>query len=359
MKPVYVLGNGQLGRMLRQAGEPLGIQVFPIGLNDNNENISFQKGIITAEIEHWPKTALTNKLSKHKSFINRDIFPRISDRFSQKKIFDSLKLANAKWDLLKSPEQFNNMFEIFGNNLIIKHRIGGYDGRNQLHLHKKDKTIIPYEFYGKCIVEEKIKFDEEISIIGARDKTGKSVFYPIIHNLHKNGILRASIVFPKRKNNLQNKAQNMLNIIMNKLNYIGVMAMEFFVVNNDLLINEISPRVHNSGHWTQNGASTNQFELHLRAILELPIHTPEVNNPAILINLIGTNINIDWLSLQFIHFHWYYKEVKYNRKVGHLNISHKNFKILIFTLNSLINILPDTYKDIIEWIKNKLKGYFT
>ncbi|KGI83617.1 phosphoribosylaminoimidazole carboxylase, partial [Exiguobacterium mexicanum] len=154
-----------------------------------------------------------------------------------------------------------------------------------------DETQLPAEIYGECIVEQGIPFDGEVSVIGARNQAGESVFYPITHNLHQEGILRTSVAFPKSATPLQAQAQAMLSAVMDELGYIGVMAMECFVVGDNLLINEIAPRVHNSGHWTQNGASISQFELHLRAILNLPMPSPEVYSPAVMVNLIGTNIN--------------------------------------------------------------------
>jgi 5-(carboxyamino)imidazole ribonucleotide synthase len=102
----------------------------------------------------------------------------------------------------------------------------------------------------------------------------------------------------------------MLSAIMHELGYVGVMAMECFVTPSGLLINELAPRVHNSGHWTQNGASISQFELHLRAITDLPLPQPVVNSPSVMINLIGTDLNYDWLKLPLVHLHWYDKEVR-------------------------------------------------
>lgn len=357
MKPVCVLGNGQLGRMLRQAGEPLGIAVFPVGLDAEPEAVPYQQSVITAEIERWPETPLTKELARHNAFINRDIFPRLADRFPQKSLFDSLNLATAPWALLESPEQWPELFATLGDFLIVKRRTGGYDGRGQWRVRPGDEKDLPAEIYGECIVEQGIPFDAEVSVIGARNAAGESVFYPITHNLHQDGILRVSVAFPKSKNPLQEHAQKMLSAVMDELSYIGVMAMECFIVGDRLLINEIAPRVHNSGHWTQNGASISQFELHLRAILDLPMPSPEVYNPAVMVNLIGTNVNLQWLSLPLINLHWYEKEVRPARKVGHLNLSHRDCQQLVSTLNSLAPLLPNEYKSGIEWANKKLDWY--
>ncbi|MFB9997182.1 5-(carboxyamino)imidazole ribonucleotide synthase [Providencia rustigianii] len=357
MKPVCVLGNGQLGRMLRQAGEPLGISVFPVGLDAEPEAVPYQQSVITAEIERWLETPLTKELARHNAFINRDIFPRLADRFPQKSLFDSLNLSTAPWALLDSPDQWPELFATLGDFLIVKRRTGGYDGRGQWRVRPGDEKDLPTEIYGECIVEQGIPFDSEVSVIGARSQSGESVFYPITHNLHQDGILRTSVAFPDANPVQQQQAQSMLSAVMNELGYVGVMAMECFVVGDKLLINEIAPRVHNSGHWTQNGASISQFELHLRAILNLPMPAPEVFSPAVMVNLIGTEVNNDWLNLPLVHLHWYDKEVRPVRKVGHLNLTHTDCLKLKDSLDSLIPMLPNEYKSGIEWAKTKLDWY--
>ncbi|WP_301897429.1 ATP-grasp domain-containing protein, partial [Vibrio cholerae] len=172
-----------------------------------------------------------------------------------------------------------------------------YDGRGQWRLRPGEQGTLPPDAYGECIVEQGINFSGEVSLIGARSHQGESVFYPLTHNLHEDGILRMSVALPQPNSKLQQQAEKMLSAIMDKLNYVGVMAMECFIVGDRLLINELAPRVHNSGHWTQNGASISQFELHLRAILDLPLPQPVVNTPSAMVNLIGTPVNIQWLSL--------------------------------------------------------------
>ena len=146
----------------------------------------------------------------------------------------------------------------------------------------------------------------------------------------------------------------MLTAIMNELNYVGVMAMECFVTADGLLINELAPRVHNSGHWTQNGASISQFELHLRAITGLPLPPPVVNSPSVMINLIGSDLNYDWLKLPLVHLHWYDKEVRPGRKVGHLNLTDSDTDRLSATLEALKPILPPEYASGIFWAQSQL-----
>ncbi len=354
MKPVCVLGNGQLGRMLRQAGEPLGIAVYPIGIDAEPEAVPYQNSVITAEIERWPETALTRELATHSAFVNRDIFPRLADRLTQKQLLDQLGLATAPWQLLAGAAEWPQVFAALGELAIVKRRVGGYDGRGQWRLRPGQEAELPADAYGECIVEQGINFSGEVSLVGARGHDGRSVFYPLTHNLHEDGILRTSVALPQPNPALQQQAEQMLAAILNELNYVGVMAMECFIVGDRLLINELAPRVHNSGHWTQNGASISQFELHLRAILGLPLPQPVVSTPSVMVNLIGTAVNEQWLSLPLVHLHWYEKEVRPGRKVGHLNLNDPNAADLRQALQALAPLLPGEYQSGLAWAQQKL-----
>ncbi|HEY3588768.1 MAG TPA: 5-(carboxyamino)imidazole ribonucleotide synthase [Buttiauxella sp.] len=354
MKRVCVLGNGQLGRMLRQAGEPLGIAVYPVGLDAEPEAVPFAQSVITAEIERWPETALTRELARHNAFVNRDVFPIIADRLTQKQLFDKLELATSPWQLLSSRDQWADVFQNLGELAIVKRRVGGYDGRGQWRLRSDETSQLPDECYGECIVERGINFSGEVSLVGARGHDGTTVFYPLTHNLHQDGILRTSVVFPHANVEQQQQAEAMLSAIMHELNYVGVMAMECFITPAGLLINELAPRVHNSGHWTQNGASISQFELHLRAIVDLPLPQPVVNSPSVMINLIGTALNYDWLKLPLVHLHWYDKDVRGGRKVGHLNLNDSDTGRLNATLEAIVPLLPADYASGIAWAQSKL-----
>ncbi|MDF7631395.1 5-(carboxyamino)imidazole ribonucleotide synthase [Erwiniaceae bacterium L1_55_4] len=354
MKPVCVLGNGQLGRMLRQAGEPLGIAVYPVGLDAEPSALPIAESVITAEIERWPETALTRELALHPAFVNRDIFPRLADRLTQKQLLDQLNLATAPWQLLADKSEWSQVFSSLGELAIVKRRTGGYDGRGQWRLRANETDSLPDECYGECIVEQGINFSGEVSLVGARGQDGTTVFYPLTHNLHQDGILRTSVAFPQADAAQQQQAEAMLRAIMHELKYVGVMAMECFITPEGLLINELAPRVHNSGHWTQNGASISQFELHLRAVLGLALPKPVVFAPSVMVNLIGTDVNVDWLQQPLVHLHWYDKEVRPGRKVGHLNLTDSDQARLAAALNVLVPQLPEEYASGIAWAVEKL-----
>ncbi|VFS45026.1 phosphoribosylaminoimidazole carboxylase ATPase subunit [Enterobacter cancerogenus] len=244
---------------------------------------------------------------------------------------------------------------MLGELAIVKRRVGGYDGRGQWRLRAHETAELPEECYGECIVEQGINFSGEVSLVGARAHDGSTVFYPLTHNLHQDGILRTSVAFPLANAAQQAQAEEMLSAIMHELGYVGVMAMECFITPSGLLINELAPRVHNSGHWTQNGASISQFELHLRAITDLPLPQPVVNSPSVMINLIGTDLNYDWLKLPLVHLHWYDKEVRPGRKVGHLNLNDSDTDRLRATLEAITPLLPPDYASGIVWAQSKLK----
>ncbi|OOF58882.1 5-(carboxyamino)imidazole ribonucleotide synthase [Rodentibacter myodis] len=353
---VYVLGNGQLGRMLRYAGAPLDIQVEPLAFNAPVFDLP-ENAVITAEIERWETTPLTALLGNHKNFVNQPIFGLLADRFTQKSLLDELELSTSPWCLLENKSQWQQIFQNVGEKVVVKRRTGGYDGRGQWIITNENKTDITDDLFGDVIAEKFIPFDGEVSIVGARFRNGEKRFYPVTHNLQQNGILRYSVVdtaFPQQAAQ-QKQAEMMLGKIMDRLGYVGVMTMECFVVGDQLLINELAPRVHNSGHWTQLGCAISQFELHLRALLDLPAPELEIFAPCVMVNLIGTNHNEQWLNTAFAQLHWYGKEVRAGRKVGHINLSHPDKAVLIRQLEKLQNELPEDYQSGLHWAIDKLK----
>ena len=350
---VYVLGNGQLGRMLRYAGAPLDIHVEPLAFDAPVFDLP-QDAVITAEIERWAETPLTTMLGNHERFVNKNVFGKTADRFAQKSILEALHLPTSPWTLVKSAADFERIFTDIGEKVVVKRRTGGYDGRGQWIVTAENQEVITDDLFGEVIAEKFIPFDGEVSIVGARFRDGSTRFYPVTHNLQQNGILRYSVADGSNAH-LQAQAEMMLGKVMAHLDYVGVMAMECFVVDGQLLINELAPRVHNSGHWTQLGCSISQFELHLRALLDLPTPELQVFAPSVMVNLIGTEHNAQWLNTPFSQLHWYGKEVRPGRKVGHINLTHTDKVVLIAQLNKLRNELPEDYQSGLDWAIEKLK----
>ncbi|OOH86496.1 5-(carboxyamino)imidazole ribonucleotide synthase [Pasteurellaceae bacterium 15-036681] len=353
---IYVLGNGQLGRMLRYAGAPLDIDVRPLAFDAPVFDIE-PDSLITAEIERWADTPLTQILGNHPNFVNLSVFGRLADRLTQKSLIDQLSLSTSPWIHLENPNQWQKVFETIGEKVVVKRRTGGYDGRGQWIITKENINQITPDLFGNVIAEKFIPFDAEVSLVGARFRNGETRFYPVTYNLQQNGILRYSVMDITQPNqqNFQQQAEQMLSAIMHELDYVGVMAMECFVVGDKLLINELAPRVHNSGHWTQLGCSVSQFELHLRALLDLP--TPELKPiaPSVMINLIGIKHTNQWLNMPFSQLHWYGKEVREGRKVGHINLTHPSKETLIELLNQYKPLLTEDFHSGLEWAIEKLK----
>ncbi|NBI13613.1 5-(carboxyamino)imidazole ribonucleotide synthase [[Haemophilus] felis] len=354
---VYVLGDGQLGRMLRYAGAPLDIEVQPLAFDAPVFDIP-ENSLITAEIEHWEPTPLAEHLARHPNFVNQSVSGKLADRLSQKSLLDELGLATSPWCLLSSAEQLPQFFANIGEKVVVKRRMGGYDGRGQWIITDENKSVLSDDLFGETIAEKFIPFDYEVSLVGARFRNGETRFYPVTYNLQQNGILRYSVIAPNfpQQAQQQKQAEMMLGKIMQHLDYVGVMAMECFVVGDQLLINELAPRVHNSGHWTQSGCSISQFELHLRALLDLPTPALEVFAPSVMVNLIGTAHNPNWLNTPFSQLHWYGKEVRQGRKVGHINLSHPDRNQLIRSLEKLRQELPEDYYSGLDWAINKLNA---
>lgn len=195
------------------------------------------------------------------------------------------------------------MSERLGKLAIVKRRIGGYDGHGQWRLCTNETEQLSAGCYSECIVGQSINFPGEVPLIDAHGFGGSAAFYPLIHNLHQGGTLHASVAFPRANAQQQAQAGEVLSAIMQELGYTDMAAMECFVTLQGLLINELTPHVHSSGYWARNGASTSQFELHLRAATDLPLPQPVVNNPSVTINLVGGGANYDWLKLSLMHLH--------------------------------------------------------
>ncbi len=356
-KTIWVLGAGQLGFMLKHAAQPLGITLNPVDIEEKQIIQLAPTDLVTAEREQWPITAATQQLSSHPNFINHQVFGRIADRVTQKQLLDDLNLSTAPWQTVPKGVTTKQLCQQYGERVLLKQRIGGFDGRGQLWLHQAENTPIPEGWHGQAIAEQAISFDEEMSLVGVRGRDGQCCFYPLTLNLHKEGILAVSISPRQRLYYLQTQAEKMLTSIMNQLDYVGVMAMECFRVGDELMINELAPRVHNSGHWTQAGANISQFELHLRAIANLPLDTPTIKQPTVMVNLIGVAMNQQWFSVAGAEVFWYRKSVRPARKVGHINFAMQGANSLCASLQNLQSILSDWYNEPIVWALEELANH--
>ncbi len=353
MSKLWVLGSGQLGAMLRFAAETLHIELETVAFDSTGPLSLAEEDFITAEIEHWPSTPVTDQLSAHLNFRNAKALSVFANRLQEKQLFDHLGLANAPWAYVDNETEENSLYKQLGNSIVLKRCFGGYDGKGQCWLRRENDDLIPQDWLHNAIAEKAIPFDEEVSLVGARSVTGEMVFYPLTLNLHENGILLASIAPLERLSALQSQAEEMLSALMNEFNYIGVMVMECFRLGDTLLINEIAPRVHNSGHWTMTAASIDQFELHVTASMGLPLTQPEVNQTELMINLIGIERSEAWQNIEGATVFWYDKEVLSGRKVGHMNMSFDQVIKGSLRLDNLTSIFDERYENLGNWIKQQ------
>ncbi len=372
-----MLGTGQLGAMLQQAGQRIGIDVhlldvclpnvdgallpntlpntLPDALSTALSTALPEPDVrITAEREHWPANQWTDALQRHPGWLNGAAFAVLSNRIRQKSLLDQLGLPTAPWCVHRAGTSRAALHQQLGPDIFLKRATGGYDGRGQQRL-KVDCDSDLSAWADDAVAEQAIGFDTEVSIIGARGRDGQIVCYRLTENRHDNGVLTISLSLEDssdKLSRLQRSAQQMLQRVMESLDYVGVMAIEFFLVGEQLLINEIAPRVHNSGHWTQAGASISQFELHLRAVCGLPLPQPQQTGSSMMINLLGLSYDAAWISHGASQLHWYGKALQAGRKMGHINFCHRDPAQLADWLTALA--LPATYQAARAWALARL-----
>ncbi|MDH3932120.1 MAG: 5-(carboxyamino)imidazole ribonucleotide synthase [Chromatiales bacterium] len=335
---IGVIGAGQLGRMLALAGYPLGMRFMFLDRSDDTPAAALGGNVIgafddpaslaelvagsdipTFEFENVPAPALETLPADPPLWPPASALQYAQDRLHEKNLFAELDIASAPSRPVDDLEGLRGAVAELGLPAVLKTRRLGYDGKGQTVLHKQDDIDAAWEKLGDVplLLEKFIPFDFEVSLIGVRSSTGETVFYPLTRNHHEDGILRYSLA-PFEDVALESQAQSALNAIMSRLGYVGVLTVEFFVSDGRLLANEMAPRVHNSGHWTIEGAVTSQFENHLRAIAGLPLGGTTVTGHSAMINFIGSMPDRrEVLALANCHLHDYGKSPRPGRKLGH------------------------------------------
>ncbi|MDK9739183.1 5-(carboxyamino)imidazole ribonucleotide synthase [Vibrio sp. D404a] len=358
---VLVLGAGQLARMMSLAGAPLNIEIsaFDVGsknivhpltqaiLGNGLENAIERADVITAEFEHIPHDVLEVCERSGKFLPTTEAIKAGGDRRLEKALLDQAGVKNAKYAVINSREDFDHAINHVGLPMVLKSTLGGYDGKGQWRLKSTDAIESVWTEMAECIAatdnqaivaEEFVPFDREVSLVGARGKDGEIQVYPLAENVHTDGVLSLSTAIDDIV--LQEQAKTMFTAIAERLDYVGVLALEFFDVQGELLVNEIAPRVHNSGHWTQQGAETCQFENHLRAVCGMPLGSTKLIRPTAMINILGEDTLPNAILAQAgCHVHWYGKEKRAGRKMGHINVSADYNAELQRTLCGLAEIL--------------------
>ena len=361
---ILMLGAGQLARMMSLAGAPLDLNVlsYDVGsgqlMHPLTHHVSTQTladaiaecDAITAEFEHIPDAILTQCAASGKLYPNKQAIKTGGDRSLEKALLDKTGVPCAPYQLISEREHLDRAIATFGLPLVIKTCQAGYDGKGQWRI-KPDSNVGEIwaemaQFLaaasGHTIIAEKmIPFQREVSVIGVRDKSGNTAVYPVTENEHTDGVLSLSIAEAIAEN-IQVQAVAAFNKLAAELDYVGVLAIELFDVDGQLMVNEIAPRVHNSGHWTQQGSFCSQFENHMRAVAGLPLGSTDMIGPSAMINVLGqSQIPSQVLSVPNVTSHWYGKSQRPGRKMGHINVVAETEPQLGEKLTQLAVFLPE------------------
>jgi 5-(carboxyamino)imidazole ribonucleotide synthase len=340
MKKIGIIGAGQLGMMLGQAARKLDVECifldpadsppaatvgsvrrFAFDDLDALRDLAADTDVITYEFENVPVAAIEGITSV-------PVYPpacalrNAQDRLDEKQQFEALGIPVAPYAPVDSQQDLHEAAAAIGLPLVLKTRRFGYDGKGQTVVREAAELDAALAALGgtNLIAEQLIPFEREVSAIGARSVSGEMAVYPLVENRHRNGILDCSLA-PADYPALADIGTRYLETMLEHLDYVGTLTIEFFVVNGALMANEYAPRVHNSGHWTIEGAETSQFENHLRAILDLPLGAVTARGSAAMLNLIGSmpplqdaaNPGLSWL-------HDYGKTPRPGRKLGHITV---------------------------------------
>jgi 5-(carboxyamino)imidazole ribonucleotide synthase len=338
---IGVIGAGQLGQMLALSGFPFalefrfldasasapGARVAPIvvGAFDDLEalrQLATAVDLVTYEFENVPVSALQEMAATRPCFPPVEALRVSQDRVLEKDLFGRLGIPTPPWRAVDTLAELEAAVAAIGLPCVLKTRRLGYDGRGQRVLKRRADVGPAWDALGSVplILEGFVAFDREVSIVGARSTKGETRAYPIVANTHREGILRVTLA-PVRSARLQRAAEAHLTRVMDHLAYAGVMTLEFFVEHGRLVANEMAPRVHNSGHWTMEGAATSQFENHLRAILGLPLGDTSPVGHSAMVNFIGAMPRRERvLAIPGANLHDYGKSPRPGRKLGHATV---------------------------------------
>jgi len=336
---IGIIGAGQLGRMMALAGIPLGLEFamydrsrdvpgaavadIATGRFDDRSRLArFARGVdvVTFDWENVP-VASARAIARI-----RPVWPPpralevAQDRLSEKRIFERNGIAVAPYAAVDTAADLERAVAALGAPGILKTRRLGYDGKGQVRLVRaRDARDAYARLAGQPLIYERlVKFSKEVSLIAARGRTGDVETYPLAENVHTDGILAITRA-PWPDTRLQRLAERNHSRLMRALGYVGVLCVEYFVERGRLVANEMAPRVHNSGHWTIEGAVTSQFENHVRAVAGLPLGSAAPRGHAVMVNVIGAKPRArELLGRPGLHWHDYGKSARPGRKLGHV-----------------------------------------
>lgn len=355
---IGILGGGQLGYMLALAGYPLDLHFrfldpspqAPVGriaprvtaeYTDHEALDKFAHGLalVTYEFENVPVEAARHLARHVPVYPPPQALEAAQDRLNEKTLFQKLGIPTTEFVAVNSRAELDVAVRKLGLPSVLKTRRLGYDGKGQWVLRtQEDVAALGKDFPSTPLILERfVSFVRELSILAVRGRSGETAFYPLVENHHRSGILRLSLApAPQLTEALQREAEDASRRILEALAYVGVLAVELFECGGHLLANEIAPRVHNSGHWSIEGAVASQFENHLRAVAGLPLGETRTLGYFAMLNLIGELPDpIELLAIPDAHLHLYGKALRPGRKVGHVTLRAESAEELSLRLNRL------------------------
>lgn len=381
IRTIGILGGGQLGMMLAEAALPLGYRcVFledaphcPASLygqvftSEQLDDFVAAADVFTLEFENTPaKTVawlkqLSDEGTKQGMYPPPQALEVAQDRLSEKSLFNELGIQTVPFKSVSSEQELQAAAQELGLPLVLKTSRGGYDGKGQFVLKTEADINEAWQALGEAvtgkgnltptpaplIAEGFINFSREVSIIATRAQDGSMRTYDLVENHHHNGILAKSQAPAVGTSHLLPAAKSAIETLMSHLDYVGTMALELFVSKDaagkdTILANEIAPRVHNSGHWSIEGAVTSQFENHIRAVVGLPLGDTDNVYPSMMINVLGQYPNIEEvLKIDGAHYHTYHKEERDDRKIAHVTLMPNDVAALEQALAALVRALPN------------------
>ncbi len=338
---VGIVGGGQLARMLALAGYPLNLrfqildpatdacagQVAGLVQGDYDDEARLNQladwaDVMTFDFENVPAAAARLLEQRIAVYPPARALAVAQDRLFEKGLFWELDIPTPTFATVDSLEELQGAVLRVELPAVLKTRRLGYDGKGQRVLRVPEDVEPAWRELGGAplLLEGFVPFEREVSVLAARGRDGETVFYPLVENHHRDGILRLSRA-PCLKPDLEQEGWDYARRLLERLNYVGLLAIEFFVHEDRLIANEMAPRVHNSGHWTIEGAETSQFENHLRAILGLPLGPAAAVGQSVMLNCIGAMPEpAAVLAVAGAHYHAYGKAPRPGRKVGHLTL---------------------------------------
>lgn len=338
-----MLGGGQLGKMLAEAGIPLGHEFVFIDPSEQacarvhgqhivapfDDAAALQQladtcDIVTYEFENLPLPSVELIAKSTPVFPSTEALRITQDRLLEKEFCTQIGVQCAAYEPVTEPDALEPAIQNIGYPCILKTRRMGYDGKGQVFLASEADNTAAKELVStqECILEKCVPFTKECSIVCTRSQDGDIAVYPLSENTHNDGILRLSISPAEVSDATNAKAMHIAKIALEEFSYVGTLAVEMFVLEDgSVLVNEFAPRVHNSGHWTIEGATTSQFSNHIRAITGVQLGSTELAGSSAMVNIIGAVPDLSSIhDEKGVHIHLYGKAERPGRKIGHITI---------------------------------------